>query len=246
MDRGGFSARHCPSYRNVGHRIESRRVPNLKHPWRLPSRYRASKASHVSGRQCAVICLQSHFCLFRKLGGSGDCGPASSPYPCLISRNAALPLERALSSNGKRPNSTCGPSCPRLSSIACHADHDPPALTASLKGLPALKVATVEAEISKVSPILGLRPVRAGRLLVPNVPKPERLTASPRASEAAIPDSMELTVASASGLVNPVSPTIRRTRSDLFTRALPGSSCNPDRQSSRGSTITRPRPRRTT
>lgn len=32
-------------------------------------------------------------------------------YPCLFSRRAALRLERELSSNGKRPNSSCGPSC---------------------------------------------------------------------------------------------------------------------------------------
>ena len=63
---------------------------------------------------------------------------------------AILP-ERALSSNGNRPNSTRGPSSPRLPSITRHADHDPPAFTASRNGLPALKVATVEAAISRLS-----------------------------------------------------------------------------------------------
>ncbi len=57
--------------------------------------------------------------------------PAPTPYPCLISRSTAILPDLALSSNGKRPNSTCGPSCPRLSSIARHPDHDSPAVTAS-------------------------------------------------------------------------------------------------------------------
>ena len=108
----------------------------------------------------------------REFGGSGDCGPASSPYPCLIFRNTALPLERAPSSNGKRPDSTCGPSCPRLSSIARHAHHDPPASTASLKGLPGPNVGAVKAAMFRPSPVPGLRPVRAGRLPAPKVPNP--------------------------------------------------------------------------
>ena len=88
--------------------------------------------------------------------------------------------------NRNRPNSTRGPSCPRLSSIARQADHDPPAFTASRNGLPALKVGVVEAATSRLSPVLGLRPVRAGRLLVPNVPKPTIRTSSPLARVSAI------------------------------------------------------------
>ena len=61
-----------------------------------------------------------------------------------------------------------------------------PAFTASLNGLPALNVAAVEAEISRLSPVLGLRPVRAGRLLVPKVPKPAIRTSSPLARASAI------------------------------------------------------------
>ncbi len=91
---------------------------------------------------------------------------------------AILP-ERALSSTGNGPNSTRGPSSPRSSSIARHAYHDPPAFTASRNGLPALKVATVEAAISRLSPVLGLRPVRAGRFLVPKVPKPREADGFP-------------------------------------------------------------------
>ena len=80
-------------------------------------------------------------CLSHKLGGSGDRLLEPSPYVCLISRSVAIPPEHALSSNGKRANSTCGFSGPRLSSIAPHVPHDPSALTASIEGLPALKVA---------------------------------------------------------------------------------------------------------
>ena len=53
---------------------------------------------------------------------AGMAPPGSSPYPCLISRTTAIPPDCPLYSNGKQPNSTCGPSCPRLSSIAGHAD----------------------------------------------------------------------------------------------------------------------------
>jgi|GEM_PF-6537143 len=113
------------------------------------------------------------FCLFRKRGGSGYCGRASTPYLRLVSRGMAILSERALSSNRNRPNSTCGPSCPRLSSIARHTHHDPPALTASRNGLPAFNVGAVEAAMLRLSPVLGLRPVRAGRLLVPKGPEPD-------------------------------------------------------------------------
>lgn len=100
-------------------------------------------------------------CLFRKFRASGDCDCASTPCPCLIAGGMAIPPEHALSSYRKRPNSSCGPSCPRLSSTARHADDGPAAFTASLKGLSALKAATVEAEMSSVSPVPGLCPVRA-------------------------------------------------------------------------------------
>ena len=43
--------------------------------------------------------------------------------------------------------------------------------TASLSVLPGLKTGTVEAPIDRLSPVAGLRPVRAGRLLLPKVPR---------------------------------------------------------------------------
>jgi len=49
----------------------------------------------MSVRQCAVMCLQSPFCLFRKLGGSGDCGRASTPYLCLVSQHGDVTESRA-------------------------------------------------------------------------------------------------------------------------------------------------------
>ena len=94
-------------------------VPRLDHRIRLR---RVEKAClHVG-----AMAQDPSICLFRQLGGSGHGPLGSSPYPCLISHSKALPPERALSSNGKRLNSSCGPSCPRLSSIACHADQDLP------------------------------------------------------------------------------------------------------------------------
>lgn len=57
----------------------------------------------------------------------------------------------------------------------------PQLFTEAFKDLPGLKLAAVDAAISRLSAVLGLRPVRAGLLLVPKVPKPGRLTASPLA-----------------------------------------------------------------
>ena len=69
---------------------------------------------------------------------------------------------------------------PLLSPIVLDRRSRPPAFTASVKCMPALKAAMVEAEMSSVSPVPGLCPVPAGRLLSPKVPKPERVTASRR------------------------------------------------------------------
>lgn len=54
--------------------------------------------------------------------------------------------------------------------------HDPaPLFTVSLSVFPALNVGEVDADIETASPVLGLRPAWAGRLLVPNVPNPPGL-----------------------------------------------------------------------
>ena len=61
--------------------------------------------------------------------------------------------------------------------------HDPgPALTASFSVFPALNVGDVDADIETASPVLGLRPVRAGLFLVPKGPNPAIRTSSPLAS----------------------------------------------------------------
>ena len=52
----------------------------------------------------------------------------------------------------------------------------------SFSVFPALNVGEVDADIETASPVLGLRPVRAGRLLVPKVPNPGSRTSSPSAS----------------------------------------------------------------
>ena len=57
-----------------------------------------------------------------------------------------------------------------------------PLVTVSFSVFPALNVGEVEADIDTASPVLGLRPVRAGRLLVPKVPNPGSRTSSPSAS----------------------------------------------------------------
>ena len=56
-----------------------------------------------------------------------------------------------------------------------------------------LKAAVVEAATATLSPVRGLRAVRAGLRLAANVPKPMRLTASFRASAPEMQDSMALT-----------------------------------------------------
>ena len=52
----------------------------------------------------------------------------------------------------------------------------------SLKPLSAVILATVFAAILMVAPVAGLRPMRAGRLILANFAKPERLTTSPLAT----------------------------------------------------------------
>ena len=53
------------------------------------------------------------------------------------------------------------------------------AFTASLSAFPALNDGNFEADIEIASPVWGLRPVRAARVLAANVPKPAIRTSSP-------------------------------------------------------------------
>ena len=103
-----------------------------------------------------------------------------------------------------------------------------PAFTASLNGLPALNVGAVEAAMFRLSPVLGLRPVRAGRLLVPKVPKPAIRTSSPLARASVIASNTVSTAFPAADLPTPARPATRPAMSDLFTRSLPALSCSPD------------------
>src|SRR5690554_736507 len=57
---------------------------------------------------------------------------------------------------------------------------------ASFRVLPALKPTVLLAGMLMVAPVCGLRPVRASRWRTLNVPKPIRLTSSPRAAAAEI------------------------------------------------------------
>jgi hypothetical protein len=67
-----------------------------------------------------------------------------------------------------------------------------------------LKDGTVEAGISMISPVEGLRPVRAPRSLLSKVPKPTNCTLSPAAMVSAMVSIVALTALSASFLDRPV------------------------------------------
>ena len=54
-----------------------------------------------------------------------------------------------------------------------------PAFTASLSAFPALNEGDFDADIEVASPVRGLRPVRVGRVLAPNVPNPSIRTSAP-------------------------------------------------------------------
>lgn len=69
-------------------------------------------------------------------------------------------------------------SCLRESGYCLTQTQSPQEFTASFNALPGLKPGTLAALISIVAPVCGLRPVRAARSLVPNVPKPTNTTGS--------------------------------------------------------------------
>ena len=86
-------------------------------------------------------------------------------------------------------------------------------LTSALVGLPvqypsasfpALNVGDVDAGIETASPVLGLRPVRAGRLLVPKVPNPGSRTSSPSARASPTIANTPSTASLAAPLLSPV------------------------------------------
>ena len=83
--------------------------------------------------------------------------------------------------------------------------HDPgPAFTVSFSVFPALKVGNLDADIETASPVPGLRPVRAGRLLVPKVPNPGTRTSSPSASASPMIAKTPSTASLATAFLRPV------------------------------------------
>ena len=148
-----------------------------------------------------------YFCLFRKLGGSGDRGPGDrAGARAVFERQAAEFNMRPLLS----PLVLDRPSCPSR-----------PARVDGLNGLPALNVGVAEAAMFRLSPVLGLRPVRAGRLLVPKVPEPTTRTSSPLARASPIASNTASTALPAADLPTPIRSATRLAISDLFTRSLP-------------------------
>ena len=80
----------------------------------------------------------------------------------------------------------------------------------------------------RLSPVLGLRPVRAGRLLVPKVPKPAVRTSSPLVRASAIASNTASAASPAADLPTPVRLATGPAMSDLFTRSLPALSRFPN------------------
>lgn len=77
-------------------------------------------------------------------------------------------------------------------------------LTASRSAFAGLNEGAVEAAMAMLSPVRGLRPVRAGRDRVEKAPKPAIVTVSPPASASAMAENTAFTAASASDLASEV------------------------------------------
>ena len=75
---------------------------------------------------------------------------------------------------------------------------------ASFSVFPAVNVRDVDADIERASPVLGLRPVRAGLLLVPKVPNPAIRTSSPLARASPMAANTPSTASLATTLLSPV------------------------------------------
>ena len=89
-------------------------------------------------------------------------------------------------------------------------------LTASRSAFAGLNEAAVEAAMAMLSPVRGLRPVRAGRDRVEKAPKPVIVTVSSRASASAMPENTA-SAASASDSDSEVLAATRAVSSRLFT-----------------------------
>ena len=100
--------------------------------------------------------------------------------------------------------------------------HDPgPALTASFSVFPAWNVGDVDAGSETASPLLGLRPVGAGLLLVPKNPNPAIRTSSPLARASPMAANTSATASLAAALLRLIWAASRSAISALFTRSPP-------------------------
>ena len=135
--------------------------------------------------------------------------PRGSPQPGGRLGSApmtAWDLVECPSSYRNRPDSTCR----RFAALPVAAFSPrtvmtpEPAFTVSFSVFPALNVGDVDADIETASPVLGLRPVRAGRLLVPKVPNPGSRTSSPSASASPMMANTPSTASLAAPLFTPV------------------------------------------
>ena len=88
--------------------------------------------------------------------------------------------------------------------------------TVSFSALPALNTGSRAAGISIGSPVEGLRPVRASRSLVSNVPKPTNCTRSPVAKAAVMVSRAAFSALSVSFLERPDSYAMAEINSVLF------------------------------
>ena len=91
----------------------------------------------------------------------------------------------------------------------------------SFSTLPGLDTGTVDAAIFPLSPVYGLRPVRAGRFLVPKVPNPGIRASSPFARACPMTLSTLSTASFAAVFFMPVWPARRPASSTLMIHALP-------------------------
>ena len=96
-----------------------------------------------------------------------------------------------------------------------------PSFTAFLSALPALNDGAFDAAIVTLSPVRRLRPIRAPRRLVANVPNPAVRTASSFTNPSVMASSTVSTAPSAMDLLSPILPATRSTMSDFFIPLLP-------------------------
>src|SRR5690606_36617588 len=117
---------------------------------------------------------------------------------------------------GRRQSGNGVPSSRSPHRGAITQEGDPNYFTASDRPAPALNFGVFLALILIVSPVAGLRPVRAARLVTENVPKPGIVTLSPFFSVFVIVSRVALSARSASAFVRSVAFAMASTSSPLF------------------------------